>query len=293
MSRFTKAFKLLVAQRYEKENISYRELENQVGVDNSVIRYWVMLFRHHGDKAFDFPYTNYSVAFKLRIIQFINETNSSIRVNSHSFSPTITTGIVRGGSSFIEHAGTVNGQSSIYHNHVLSSGTTYSNTWNFNAVINSSSKSIIVRQFLYPSNYVPSDHCIDNDSFVFLHGSLLAGNPINSELNSTFNVNSSKVQIIENNLSLLGFNEMREVNLDSMLLKSFIFDNKLVEMSVHNTPVEIMDDIIDTKTYGNINVYTTQNVEGTNVYTLEINDNDQYIYVISTIEPEDLLTLIE
>ena len=85
MTKFTQEFKLLVAKRYMNELISYRDLASQVGVDHSVIRYWVMLFRHHGDQAFVFPYTNYPAAFKLRVIQFINETNYSIREASAIF----------------------------------------------------------------------------------------------------------------------------------------------------------------------------------------------------------------
>jgi transposase len=85
MSKYTKEFKLLIAKRYEHESISYRDLAGQVGVDDSVIRYWVLLFRHHGDNAFDFPYTNYPGAFKLRVIQFINDTDYSIREASAIF----------------------------------------------------------------------------------------------------------------------------------------------------------------------------------------------------------------
>ena len=85
MSKYTKELKLLIAKRYEHENISYRDLAEQVGVDDSVIRYWVLLFRHHGDNAFNFPYTNYPGAFKLRVIQFINDTDYSLREASAIF----------------------------------------------------------------------------------------------------------------------------------------------------------------------------------------------------------------
>ncbi|MGD6849920.1 transposase, partial [Rossellomorea aquimaris] len=79
MARFTPKYKLQIAKRYLNELVSYRELANQVGVDDSILRYWVMLVRHHGDQAFVFPYTNYPSAFKLRVIQFITEKNYSIR----------------------------------------------------------------------------------------------------------------------------------------------------------------------------------------------------------------------
>jgi transposase len=85
MTRYTQEIKLQVAKRYLNELISYRELANQVEVDESVLRYWVMLVRHHGDQAFTFPYTNYPSAFKLRVIQFITEKNCSIREASAIF----------------------------------------------------------------------------------------------------------------------------------------------------------------------------------------------------------------
>ncbi|SDZ86854.1 Transposase, partial [Thalassobacillus cyri] len=73
MSQYTPEEKLHIIKRYLNESISYRELENQVKVDNSVLRYWVALYRYHGNKAFSFPYTNYSPALKLKVIQLIKE----------------------------------------------------------------------------------------------------------------------------------------------------------------------------------------------------------------------------
>ena len=85
MTKFTQEYKLQVAKRYLNELVSFQDLANQVGVDESVLRYWVMLVRHHGDQAFVFPYTKYPSAFKLRVIQFIQETNYSIREASAIF----------------------------------------------------------------------------------------------------------------------------------------------------------------------------------------------------------------
>jgi transposase len=85
MAKFTLEYKLQVAKRFLNELVSYRELANQVGVDESILRYWVMLVRYHGDKAFAFPYTNYPSAFKLRVIQSITEKNYSIREASAIF----------------------------------------------------------------------------------------------------------------------------------------------------------------------------------------------------------------
>ncbi|MYL60534.1 helix-turn-helix domain-containing protein, partial [Virgibacillus halodenitrificans] len=43
------------------------------------------LYRHHGENAFNFTYTNYPAAFKLEVIKFINEKNYSIREASAIF----------------------------------------------------------------------------------------------------------------------------------------------------------------------------------------------------------------
>ncbi|QAS53853.1 IS3 family transposase [Halobacillus litoralis] len=79
MTKFGSELKLQIAKRYLQGFISYRDLASETGVDDSSIRYWVKLVRHHGDQAFVFPYTNYSPAFKLELIQFIERTGCSIR----------------------------------------------------------------------------------------------------------------------------------------------------------------------------------------------------------------------
>ncbi|MYL60594.1 transposase, partial [Virgibacillus halodenitrificans] len=79
MSKFTEAIKLQVVKEYASGKFSYRELAKYYEVDESVIRYWELLYRHHGENAFNFTYTNYPAAFKLEVIKFINEKNYSIR----------------------------------------------------------------------------------------------------------------------------------------------------------------------------------------------------------------------
>nr|CDQ31239.1 Transposase [Virgibacillus halodenitrificans] len=73
MSKFTEAIKLQVVKEYASGKFSYRELAKYYEVDESVIRYWELLYRHHGENAFNFTYTNYPAAFKLEVIEFINE----------------------------------------------------------------------------------------------------------------------------------------------------------------------------------------------------------------------------
>lgn len=85
MSKLTSQEKYLIVQRYLTENVSFRDLEKELGVDSSSIRYWVKLSEYHGSEAFDFPYTNYSAAFKLKVIQRIEEEEYSIREASAMF----------------------------------------------------------------------------------------------------------------------------------------------------------------------------------------------------------------
>jgi transposase len=85
MNKYSLEVKLLAIQRYLNDLVSYRDLAKEMGLDESVLRYWVMLFKYHGDQAFSFPYTSYTSAFKLRVIQFLNETDYSIREASAIF----------------------------------------------------------------------------------------------------------------------------------------------------------------------------------------------------------------
>lgn len=85
MSRFSDIEKLNIARRYTSGLATYRQLASETGIDASAIRYWVMLERHHGHRAFAFPYTNYPASFKLQVIEFIQNTNYSIREASAIF----------------------------------------------------------------------------------------------------------------------------------------------------------------------------------------------------------------
>ncbi|WP_425571904.1 helix-turn-helix domain-containing protein, partial [Pontibacillus salipaludis] len=41
-----------IAVRYLSKMTSYKDLANELGIDDSVIRYWVKLYKYHGDQAF-------------------------------------------------------------------------------------------------------------------------------------------------------------------------------------------------------------------------------------------------
>ncbi|MCP3033606.1 IS3 family transposase [Halobacillus sp. A1] len=79
MKKLTPEEKLVIVHRYFNEPVSYRELEKITGIDNSTLRYWVKLYEYHGCQAFNHPYTNYPPAFKLEVVQCIEDRNYSIR----------------------------------------------------------------------------------------------------------------------------------------------------------------------------------------------------------------------
>ncbi|MYL70218.1 helix-turn-helix domain-containing protein, partial [Halobacillus litoralis] len=85
MNKFTNEDKFQAVHRYLDETISYRHLAKEIGVDNSVLRYWVKLYEYHGDQAFAPPYTNYSSEFKLKVIACIEDEGYSIREASALF----------------------------------------------------------------------------------------------------------------------------------------------------------------------------------------------------------------
>ncbi|MCD5323999.1 MULTISPECIES: IS3 family transposase [Pontibacillus] len=85
MNQVTPGMKHDIAKRYLNETTSYRYLSNEIGVDDSVIRYWVKLYQYHGDEAFIPPYTNYPAEFKMKVIQLIENKNYSIREASAIF----------------------------------------------------------------------------------------------------------------------------------------------------------------------------------------------------------------
>lgn len=85
VNTITSAMKKDIAVRYLSEITTYKDLANELGIDDSVIRYWVKLYKYHGDQAFIPPYTNYPADFKMKVIQMIENQNYSIREASAIF----------------------------------------------------------------------------------------------------------------------------------------------------------------------------------------------------------------
>lgn len=77
MSKFKTEDRIQIALRYLEGNESIEEIAEEVRVSPSIISGWVRLYEQHGIEAFIKSYTNYSVEFKLNVLNYMNETGTS------------------------------------------------------------------------------------------------------------------------------------------------------------------------------------------------------------------------
>ena len=92
MAKFTSEAKLQAALRYLKGNESSTEIAKSIGTDHAAILKWVKLYEYHGEEAFIKRYTNYSVQFKLDVLNYMIEHGTSSRETAAIFNiPTPST----------------------------------------------------------------------------------------------------------------------------------------------------------------------------------------------------------
>ncbi|PID23323.1 IS3 family transposase [Sporosarcina sp. P7] len=80
--------KIQAVKRYIEGNESLREIAQSIGIDKSEIRYWVQRYRYHGENGFKKPCTSYSVQFKLDVIHYMIDENTSLRDTAARFNLT-------------------------------------------------------------------------------------------------------------------------------------------------------------------------------------------------------------
>ncbi|KGI85365.1 hypothetical protein JY98_03605 [Exiguobacterium mexicanum] len=78
MTKFTKALKIQVAERYLTGKDGYRTLGNTFGVSRYKVREWVLLYERWGETIFNPSYTPYSQAFKLRVLNDMADNGLSL-----------------------------------------------------------------------------------------------------------------------------------------------------------------------------------------------------------------------
>jgi transposase-like protein len=91
MSKYSKEFKLQVVHDYESFKYGYMTLSNKYDVQRSLIKKWIYGYRCHGPNYFEKRTQVYTVEFKLRVLHYIEEHQSSpIRAAAHFGMPAFT-----------------------------------------------------------------------------------------------------------------------------------------------------------------------------------------------------------
>ena len=85
MAKFTSEEKLQVALRYTEGNESFGDIAKELGIDRKNIQIWVRQYKYHGEEAFRKRYTNYTVQFKLDVLNFMIEHGTSLNETAAIF----------------------------------------------------------------------------------------------------------------------------------------------------------------------------------------------------------------
>lgn len=85
MTQLTVEEKIKAVQRYLNGTEGYRNLALQLGVEPKKFHYWIKKFEYHGEKAFKEGYTSYKTAFKLDVLNYMNDQGTSIRETAAIF----------------------------------------------------------------------------------------------------------------------------------------------------------------------------------------------------------------
>jgi transposase len=78
LAKFTSEERIKATKRYLDGNESFKTIAEEIGVHKSKLQYWVKKYQYHGEKAFIKCYTNYSVPYKLDVLNYMNENGTSL-----------------------------------------------------------------------------------------------------------------------------------------------------------------------------------------------------------------------
>jgi transposase len=92
MTKYSLETKLEAVYDYLDSTESIRDIAQKYNVSKSLLNIWVTKFRQHGLAAFQKTYTNYSVEFKMDVLNYINDMGASIEEATSVFNiPTSST----------------------------------------------------------------------------------------------------------------------------------------------------------------------------------------------------------
>lgn len=78
MAKFTAEKKLEVVQKYLNYEGGYKYLSELYGTSRSTIQKWILQYQYHGEEGLINNYTNYTVQFKLDVLNYMNEQGTSL-----------------------------------------------------------------------------------------------------------------------------------------------------------------------------------------------------------------------
>ncbi|WP_156178230.1 IS3 family transposase [Bacillus sp. SA1-12] len=85
MAKFTFEDKLWAVKEYEKGSLSYRDIANKLGTHHKSIQKWVNLYVEYGEDSLRKSYTNYSAAFKMKVLKYMDDNWASLNDTAVKF----------------------------------------------------------------------------------------------------------------------------------------------------------------------------------------------------------------
>lgn len=77
LSLYSLELKLKAIYQYQHGPEGIKSLARSLGINHEVLRMWIKQYEHHGVKAFEKTYTAYPMAFKLDVLNYMNDNGTS------------------------------------------------------------------------------------------------------------------------------------------------------------------------------------------------------------------------
>lgn len=85
MPKYTAEQKLNAVLNYLKGNSGYKNMALELGIEPKTFHYWIKRYQYHGLNAFTTTYTSYTLAYKLDVLNYMNDQGTSIRETAALF----------------------------------------------------------------------------------------------------------------------------------------------------------------------------------------------------------------
>lgn len=79
MTKYDEQFRLSVVQSYEQGTQGFKAVARRYGLDHGLVRRWVKAYQEHGLAGLRKKYSHYSAAFKLSVLQRMQQEGLSAR----------------------------------------------------------------------------------------------------------------------------------------------------------------------------------------------------------------------